>query len=77
MADNKQSSALLSHAQQMWITNTQKNKTAERSINRSFQDLKFSILKDIFDSKLFHPVILEKLMATLPIDVKERLKEKP
>ena len=76
MSDNQQSSALLQHAQQMWIVNTQKNKTAERSINRSFQDIKFSILKDIFDSRLFHPSVLEKLMASLPFDLKDRLREK-
>jgi hypothetical protein len=68
MSDLKQSHALLAHAQQIWILNTNKNKVGARSINRSFADIKKSILKDIFERALFHPEILGRLKAQMNLN---------
>lgn len=66
--NGRKSNAMLSRAQLLWQANAAKNKVAERSINRNFQDLKLAILVDIFRRDLFHPDIRAGLRGSLGED---------
>ena len=69
--DTKRSKALLLHSANMWNKNVQKNKTKERRINQTFNELKESVLKDVINRKLFHPVMIAKLKNVLHLKDKE------
>jgi len=70
--DSKRSQSLLVHSTQIWNKSMEKNSTQLRKINRSFKELKESVLKDIINRKLFHPVMIAKLKAVLDIKTDEK-----
>lgn len=71
--DNKRSKALMVYATQIWNKNLQKNKTDERRVNQTLDGLKKSVLKDIINRKMFHPLVIEKLKAVLDIQEEKSL----
>jgi len=59
--DERQSSALLEQAQELWRLNQGGRQAVERSLNRNFGEIYDAVLNDIVQRKLFHPQILKPL----------------